>query len=439
MVTRCPASVAPRIARPLAMHSTASQAVRAATVLAVVVATTTAHAQSPTPQDPTAPLLREIVVPVTSLIPDSTERTRQWLPIELDGDNAAEALRLGDDGTLSIWEWTQFGMRPLEVSPQVFPTVIEVLAVAIGDVDGDNDDDAIAVLNSSPPIARVLRNDGNGRLALGAVIDMAGQISRTAPEAIALLDYDDDGAADLFVGSRPQGFAPDGPPQLYANLSGDGTLWPSTPVDLPLASTQLRTIEILTADVDGDGREDLVLRNPVLAVNPATAPEGQLDVLLNPAPGQLVGETAVVGGPAPGTPIYACSAGNFDGVPGAELAVVSQLVTQSGTTGGVSVGILTRASGVWQTQTSRPLSPAPKLYEAGILPLDWDRDGDTDLLITSGDRPSPTAPSDWFAHGNQLLLQNDGPVFSRPQVLPDDFCSTCSNRSCNPCARRCRR
>lgn len=140
--------------------------------------------------------------------------------------------------------------------------------VAFGDVDNDGDLDAFTGLYDPDGAAagqrsELLINQGDGTFALGAASGLAGA-ENAAPASAAFVDYDRDGALDLWL---PQGDARQD--QLYR---GDGqghftavteslglsTLPWNSVADLNAARAHSNAWSGAACDVNGDGRPDLL-------------------------------------------------------------------------------------------------------------------------------------------------------------------------------------
>ena len=121
--------------------------------------------------------------------------------------------------------------------------------VALGDVDGDGDLDAVTanLTLSQPPIAgpqkgNVWLNDGAGRFQ-----NTGQQLGAPANQSVALGDLDGDGDLDVFMGAN------DGPATIWLN-DGLGHF-----IDSGQALGKGQTRRIFLGDVDGDGDVDALL------------------------------------------------------------------------------------------------------------------------------------------------------------------------------------
>ncbi|WP_437681998.1 FG-GAP repeat domain-containing protein [Sorangium sp. So ce131] len=120
--------------------------------------------------------------------------------------------------------------------------------VAAGDVNGDGKPDLV-VINVSSADASVLLGNGDGTLTAAGTVSGIG----TNPGGVALADLDGDGRLDLLVG----GFNVPGIGGLRVLLgNGDGTFQPAT---LYVVGNQPTAVQV--ADFNGDGKLDVVTAN----------------------------------------------------------------------------------------------------------------------------------------------------------------------------------
>jgi ASPIC/UnbV protein/VCBS repeat protein len=136
-------------------------------------------------------------------------------------------------------------------------------AVAVGDYDGDGDDDLFVTDSDAGRPNHLLRNElrPSGRLAFTDVAEAAGVAGGNDPLSIVAdalwFDADNDGRRDLLV-------ARFGTPLLYRNL-GSGKF---REVGKQAGLTKFgNTIAAIAFDYDNDGRLDLVLGNYFPPVN----------------------------------------------------------------------------------------------------------------------------------------------------------------------------
>ncbi|MEZ5277456.1 MAG: VCBS repeat-containing protein [Opitutaceae bacterium] len=157
------------------------------------------------------------------------------------------------------------GFSVADSQPWAAAAEAEDLGAVFADVDGDGHPDlvvaagGVAVERGDPLLNdRIYLNDGRGHflpVAMGA-LPPDGE----SGGAVAADDFDGDGRVDLFVGGRlVPGHYPETPRSFLYRNNGDGTFVDVTDSLAP----DLRSIGMVTAaewaDLDGDGKVDLVL------------------------------------------------------------------------------------------------------------------------------------------------------------------------------------
>lgn len=132
-------------------------------------------------------------------------------------------------------------------------------AVAVGDYDGDGDDDLFVTDSALGASNRLWRNESpiGGPLRFVEVAGALGLAGGNDPHAIVAdalwLDYDNDGNLDLYVGRF-------GTPLLYRNLGGNPPRFEEIAQTVGLGRFA-NTIGTVAFDADADGYLDLMLAN----------------------------------------------------------------------------------------------------------------------------------------------------------------------------------
>ena len=293
------------------------------------------------------------------------------------------------------------------------------MGVAAADYDNDGDTDLYI---SGYPSGALLRNNGNGTFSdatASAGVANQGEWGASA----AWFDYDNDGRLDLFIANyaefsfadprrcefegRPVYCAQTSyrgrPSRLYRN-NGDGTFKDASAVS-GIAALPGRALGVVAIDYDADGRQDLFVardaspnlllrnrgdgsfENTALQAEVAYNPEGVARAGMGIDAGDVDGD---------GTPDFVVS--NFDNEYHALYLNAGRLPFREAT-------VESRLA-----QHSRPY------VGWGVRLVDYDNDGDLDLLIVNGHLHEMIARSNRAVAFREppLLLNNDGRArFSR--------------------------
>lgn len=313
---------------------------------------------------------------------------------DFNGDGRLDLLgaNLASSSVCVVLNGTEPGAsQPSFGAPQAFTSGPGPRASAVADFNNDGKPDVVTA-NEGDDTASVLLNTtptGSDTLSFAPRADFAtGQF----PFSVATADFNGDGKPDFAVlGSH------DNTVSVYLNTTAPGA---AVPTFAPLVSvtTAFGPSSVRTADVDGDGRPDLVV---------ASFSERGFDVILNTTlPGSLTASFA---------PRQAFSLGlgssdanvvdvNGDGLP--DVVVAHQFDNA------VSVLINTGAIG------SSTLSFAPaQTFPAGNGPVavafgDFDGDGRQDLVVTNQNDNTASVLFNTTSQGTTT------PTFAAAQALP---------------------
>jgi hypothetical protein len=319
---------------------------------------------------------------------------------DLDGDHKNEVLTI--DGDACVYAWRSNGTPmpgfPLKTGADCKTQPRSTAQLAVGDIDGDGKPEIVAGTEGTGPAAgqrgKVYVWHADGRLLPGWPQEMAWNTTyaNSTPEvySVALADVDGDGRPEVLAGTNNN--ASNGgtdnvdlAPNLYA--------WKITGKLLPGYPTESRTAgiygEIAAADVNGDGRAELIAGrdHPFLHVTNAS---GQ------PLPGWPkrtfpdVLSTDPRVSPYLGLTHAAPSSGDLDGDGRAEIVVAGK-VQAPGTGDIIGSGVLvyepdgTRHVG-WNIapQGGAPLATKNYPHQAPALG-DLNGDGKLDIVVSSFD------------------------------------------------------
>ena len=246
--------------------------------------------------------------------------------------------RSGGGGTVDVYLNDGTGVFGSGTSqpPGGSPATGNYQDVALGRVSADGFIDAAAVKEGPPPAKlAIFFGDGNGNLLAPTETDLG-----TSPRAIALGDVDADGDNDLAIAGNND---------LYVSLNNGAGAF-GTP--FPLGTTE--TVEVAIADVDGNGRSDVI----------GVKADGALAVALSTA-GSLNGFASPLDQPAGGG-ATAVAAADMDS------DLVTDLVVSNND--GRVTPLVGRGDGRFDPGTSATVGGSPQ----DVLIGDYNRDGNPD-------------------------------------------------------------
>ncbi len=273
-------------------------------------------------------------------------------PGDLDGDGDEDvALSTGGDGTVG---WIENLAPAVTAPPEVlFTTSMGAGNLHVLDVDGDLDADIVVESPTSAALSEFWLNDGN--------LSFSRASSLTAIGAGIVLnfhveDMDGDGDADVLISRFTGGFG-DQEAQLYTNNGGAASFTPSLAMD-----SAIRAVDVRVGEFNGDSIRDLVITRFI-----GLAQRYRLEIY--PGLGNGAFGAAMM---APGLArSRRVSVGDFDSDGLTDLFVWD---TQDGI-------VLRRAMGGGTFDLPVQLLDEPvSVNTAAVLPIDFDADGDTDIL-----------------------------------------------------------
>jgi hypothetical protein len=233
--------------------------------------------------------------------------------------------------------------------PSGYGTNSGVIDVTLADVDNDSDLDIISA-NALSSTTSVFLNDGTGTFVNGANPNVG-----RSPRRVITADVDGDGDLDLLTAGA------DGVVSVRINVGG-GNFYGGSEVGVganPLGLT--------TADVDGDGDLDLLTAN-----NGSNGMGNTVSIRLNDGNGTFSGSTEVAVGTGPSSVAVA----DVDGDGDLDLLAANGGRNWTGNT--VSVR-LNSGSGNFSGSTEVAVGTGPSY----LLTADIDADGDQDLLTAN--------------------------------------------------------
>jgi hypothetical protein len=299
---------------------------------------------------------------------------------DLDGDGDLDAVVANEgDGAETVWLNGGDGVFAAHGSVPQFGAA-DSRDVALGDLDGDGDLDAVVANNNEAET--VWLNDGTG--AFSAHGSFGG--GTDSSQAVALGDLDGDGDLDAAVAGA-FGVAE----TVWVN-DGSGSFAPH-PVQATFNGSQLFSTDVVLGDLDGDGDLDAVVSSDSTGFGQA--------VWLNDGTGVFVAHPSVpeFGGSALEK---AVELGDLDG-DGDLDAVVAVL--------GVDTVWLNDGSGAFAAHPSRPTFGGGSSTDLALGDLDGD--GDLDAVVANW---SDEAETLWLNDGSGALTAHTG----KPAIGAED-------------------
>lgn len=292
---------------------------------------------------------------------------------------------------------------------------LESNSIAVADVNGDGSPDLLVTdacydTGCAAGAVSTLLGRGDGTFKAARNYGSGGQDAN----AIAAADLKRDGKLDLVVVSACLS-EPDCPSGAVGVLLGDGHGKFSKAVTYGSGGRNPYSVAI--ADVNGDGRPDLVVAN-VYASSSAT--KGSIGVLLGKGDGTFRPAMSSDSGAVNADSVKIADV-NRDGIP--DLVVANECSSTDCTSGTVSV-LLGKGDGKFQPAVNYASGGQ---YAASVAVADVNRDGKPDLIVSnwcvsSGDCTNGTV-SVLLGNGNgtfqPAVTYGSGGQFSSPVVVAD--------------------
>jgi hypothetical protein len=265
------------------------------------------------------------------------------------------------------------------------------LSVAVADINGDGKPDLVVANdctnndNCANGSVSVLLGNGDGTFQTAVSYSSGGQY----PYSVAVADVNGDGKPDLIVANECGSNCENNSVSVLLG-NGDGTFQTA----VSYSSGGLYAFSVAVADVNGDGKPDLLVTNECFSSG--NCANGSVSVLLGNGDGTF--QTAVSYGSG-GEDAWGVAVGDMNGDGKPDLVVANECASSGCANGSVSV-LLGNGDGTFQTALA---TSTPELGGVQSLAV-ADFNGDGRLDVASG-------------AGNVLLLGNGDGTFQTPYTL----------------------
>lgn len=355
------------------------------------------------------------------VLSDDIGRPVDQIAVDIDGDGVREIVmsrQLDPNSTENTLSWFSTQTGGASVAPISIATLAQPVRVRAMDVDSDGDQDLV-VASSDADRLRWLPNNGSGVFGTYQVIATGA----TGESWLELADIDGDGLTDVLSSDTmagelvwyrnrgngvfsdaksiasglldPEGLAAgdldgDGDAEVFVALGSTGNFWFVNHGSAGFGERQrlLPTInpgKVLLGDLNGDGDLDVVLARTTTSY-----------VFRNPGDGDLVWTTQAI------TKADDMALADFDGDGDLDLGWCRFQSSAYGWTKGGT------GHSFGQNQPLNPQTENP----AFVTPIDLDRDGDPEFLVSQADLFGPT-------NDNKLLLQYNLHTLGDPYCMAE--------------------
>ena len=284
----------------------------------------------------------------------------------------------------------------LKTPPVLYPSgAANAQSLAVADVNNDGKLDVIVANYGSAEAAAVgvLLGNGDGTFRAAVNYSSGGFDIRS----VALADVDGDGKLDLVAANQcaDNTFTFSSVGVLLGN--GDGTF--RSAVTYPLTTGLTAALSVAIADLNHDGKPDL------LVANSSSSGDGIVDVLLNNGNGTFSPDVSYPSGGTYGA-FVAVADVNADGK--LDAIVANSFATGSNSSGSIAV-LFGNGNGTFGS----PVTYAVGRYPSSIAVGDVNGDLAPDLVVTNG---TPMGLSGVISSTASVLLNNGNGTFKTPAI-----------------------
>ncbi|MEM7308333.1 MAG: VCBS repeat-containing protein [Planctomycetota bacterium] len=289
--------------------------------------------------------------PETVVVDSLAADARSVFAADLNGDGRGDVLYAAQDDNIVAWAPNVGPGAAFGTPRRIAPAADAPRAVAVADLDGDGDLDALSASTDDDKVQWYENVGGDGEVWDLAVLTNAAD----GASAVVPCDLDGDGDQDAVAGSEL-----DDTIEWFENLDGAGAFGPGQTISL----TADKLSDLAAADVDGDGDCDLLFAAPGGA--------GVVAWHENDDGAGAFSTAQVISAAALGASAVAAADVDGDG----DLDAVSTALF------GGFVGWHENTDGAGTFGSPQPINPSSYLPQTAAA-ADLDTDGDPDVLVST--------------------------------------------------------
>jgi hypothetical protein len=200
---------------------------------------------------------------------------------DMDGDNKPEIIGANlASNNMTIFQNTHSGGNIATTSfaiQQDFATGFYPWGIAIGDIDGDNKPDIVIPASGSNSISVFRNNFTQGVLNASSLNSVVNYTTGSSPYSVAMADINGDGKLDIVTPNST-----DNSVSVLLNAATPGVINSASLTAHTRLVTGLTSNYIAVADIEGDGKPDIIVPNTVAGQTTVSVLRNNIQPLLLP-------------------------------------------------------------------------------------------------------------------------------------------------------------